>query len=74
MRTAERKRDGQPTEVPSQTPTGCPVDLQSDQAVYAWDRDAGVREEVVRAYADRPVWRVDGPSVTGRGFEVAAAP
>ncbi len=51
-----------------------PVDLRSRQTIYAWDRDAETRAAVLREYADRRVWYVDGPSITGRGFEVVAGP
>ena len=51
-----------------------PVDLQGRAAVYAWDRDAETRAAVLQAYPDRRVWLVDGPSVTGGGFRIAAGP
>jgi len=51
-----------------------PVDLGADAPVYAWDRDEETRRSVVGAFADRPVWLVDGPTVTGRGYRVAAGP
>lgn len=51
-----------------------PLDLRNGSTVFAWDRDRAIREEVVRAYPDRPVWIVDGPSVTRRGYELRAGP
>jgi len=51
-----------------------PLDLHANQPVYAWDRNPAVRAQVLREYADRPVWIVEGPSVTGAGFRVAAGP
>jgi 4-amino-4-deoxy-L-arabinose transferase-like glycosyltransferase len=51
-----------------------PVDLRSPQTIYAWDRDAETRAAVLSAYRDRRVWMIDGPSITGRGFEVSAGP
>lgn len=42
--------------------------------VYVWDRNQPVREAVLRAYADRPVWVLDGPSVTRDGYRVSAGP
>ncbi|HEU4630947.1 MAG TPA: hypothetical protein VFS08_14450 [Gemmatimonadaceae bacterium] len=51
-----------------------PLDLHAPQPVYAWDRDPATRAEVLRAYADRPVWIVAGPTVTGHGFQVVAGP
>jgi len=51
-----------------------PVDLRSEVPIYAWDRDAATRAAVLSEYAGRRVWFVNGPSVTGRGFEVASGP
>ena len=51
-----------------------PLDLRAAAPIYAWDRDPAARAEARRAYPDRAVWLVNGPSVTGRGFEVAAGP
>ncbi len=51
-----------------------PLDLRADAPVYAWDRDAETREKLLRAYADRPVWIIKSPSLTGRGFEVSEGP
>ncbi len=51
-----------------------PLDLRADRAVFAWDRSRAVRDAVIRAYPDRPVWIVDGPTVTRRGYEVRAGP
>lgn len=49
-------------------------DLERDGPVYAWDKSAETRAALLAHYADRPVWLLDGPTVTGRGFEVAAGP
>ena len=51
-----------------------PLDLKSDGPIFAWDRDAYTREKLLKEYSDRPVWIVRSPSITGRGFEVAAGP
>lgn len=52
-----------------------PVDFSDPVPIYAWDQDRpDLRALAVEAYPDRPVWIVDGPSVTGRGFEVRAGP
>jgi hypothetical protein len=51
-----------------------PLDLRADAPVYAWDVSPEVRAEVVRAYADRPVWIIEGPTVTGDGFRVVEGP
>jgi hypothetical protein len=51
-----------------------PLDLRADAPIYAWDRSPQVRAEVLKAYSDRPIWIVNGPSITGRGFEVVEGP
>jgi 4-amino-4-deoxy-L-arabinose transferase-like glycosyltransferase len=51
-----------------------PVDLRSPAPIYAWDRDMETRNAVLRAYVDRTVWFVDGPTVTGAGYRVVAGP
>jgi hypothetical protein len=51
-----------------------PADLTSAATVYAWDRSADVREKVLRAYPDRRVWILEGPSITGAGYRLAAGP
>lgn len=51
-----------------------PLDLHADGPIYAWDKDPAVRQQVVSAYPDRPVWRVDGPCITLDGYEVRAGP
>jgi hypothetical protein len=50
-----------------------PLDLRSG-VVYAWDASPEIREQVVRAYRDRPIWFVDGPSLSRGGFRVVAGP
>ncbi len=42
--------------------------------VYAWDRSADVRANVLRLYPDRAVWVVRGPTLTQRGFEIVQGP
>ena len=51
-----------------------PIDLRAPEPVYAWDRSPEARAEVLRAYPDRQVWIVGGPTETGRGFQVLAGP
>jgi len=51
-----------------------PLDPFADAAVYAWDRNPQVRAKILEAYPDRPVWIVNGPTVTKRGYEVAEGP
>jgi hypothetical protein len=51
-----------------------PLDVRADGPVYAWDRNPEVRAQVLDAYRDRPVWIVDGPTLTGQGYRVAEGP
>lgn len=51
-----------------------PLDLQADVPIYAWDRSPEVRTKVLEAYADRPVWLVDGPTITHGGYQVVEGP
>jgi hypothetical protein len=51
-----------------------PIDLRRGDTIYAWDRSPSVRARLLVAYADRPVWLVDGPSVTRAGFQVRRGP
>ena len=51
-----------------------PVDLLAAAPVYAWDRNPEVRARALSAYADRSVWIIDGPSITGAGFKVVEGP
>lgn len=51
-----------------------PLDWDAPAPIYVWDREPLVRLAVLRRYAHRPVWIVEGPSVTGRGFRVAGGP
>jgi hypothetical protein len=51
-----------------------PIDLAADATIFAWDRDVTVRQKVLNVYSDRPVWFLDGPTVTGGGFEIVGGP
>lgn len=51
-----------------------PIDLDGDVPIYVWDRSPDVRLEALRAYADRAVWIVDGPTETGAGYRLVAGP
>jgi hypothetical protein len=47
---------------------------RSSAPIFAWDRNAVTRQAVLRAYPARTVWIVQGPSLTGRGFEILQGP
>ncbi len=51
-----------------------PVDLEADVPIYAWDRDARTRRALLEHYADRDVWILAGPTLTGAGFELVEGP
>jgi 4-amino-4-deoxy-L-arabinose transferase-like glycosyltransferase len=51
-----------------------PVDLGRELPIYAWDRGGDVRRRLVAAYPGRRFWIVNGPTLTGRGYQVAAGP
>jgi hypothetical protein len=51
-----------------------PLDLRGNAPVYAWDRNPDVRAKTLKVYADRAVWIIEGPSITGAGFKVVAGP
>ena len=51
-----------------------PSDPHADAPIYVWDRNPKVRSQVLRAYADRPIWIVNGPTITGAGFQVVTGP
>lgn len=51
-----------------------PIDLHADAPIYAWDATQEIRAALLEAYPDRPVWIVDGPSLTGGAYRVAAGP
>jgi hypothetical protein len=51
-----------------------PLDHHADAPVYVWDGSPEVRFQVLEAYRDRPVWIIDGHSITGRGFRVIQGP
>lgn len=51
-----------------------PLDLTADAPVYAWDRNPEVRAKLLKAYPDRPIWIVNGPSISHRGYEAIEGP
>lgn len=52
-----------------------PIGLtNTSRTIYAWDRSTAVRRATVAAFPDRPVFIIDGPTVTGGGFRLVAGP
>jgi hypothetical protein len=51
-----------------------PLDFHANAPIYAWDRGADVRAQLLAYYADRPVWVLEGPSITHAGFRIIQGP
>jgi hypothetical protein len=51
-----------------------PLDLNEPVPIYARNREAASDSAVIAAFPERPVWFVDGPSVSGGGYVVRAGP
>jgi len=50
------------------------LDYNTDGPIFAWDRSLDLRSQLIRAYPDRPVWIVEGPTITRGAFRLAAGP
>jgi hypothetical protein len=51
-----------------------PLDPNARAPIYAFDRNPDVRRRVVEAYSDRPLWILNGPSITHGAFKVIKGP
>lgn len=51
-----------------------PLDWRADAPVYAWDQNSTIRAQLVKAFPDRSIWIVDGPSLTHGAYKVVAGP
>ena len=51
-----------------------PLNLHADQPVYVYDKNSEVRHRVLKAYPDRPIWIINGPSITHEGYKVVGGP
>ncbi|MCU0487455.1 MAG: glycosyltransferase family 39 protein [Anaerolineales bacterium] len=51
-----------------------PLDYQADAPLFAYDRNAEVRSAILEAYSDRPVWILQGPTLTGSAYQILAGP
>jgi hypothetical protein len=51
-----------------------PIDFRADAPIYAWDRNSDIRTRLLNEYIDRPVWIINGPSITNTNFEVTEGP
>ncbi len=51
-----------------------PLDWNADAPVYAWDCNPAVRAQLLKVYSHRPIWIVDSPSMTGKGYQIVKGP
>lgn len=51
-----------------------PPGLDAAVPVYAWARDPQVTARAIAAFPERPVWILEGPSITGAGYKVVHRP
>ncbi len=47
------------------------IDPYANGPVIVWNRNSEVKKSLLKAYPDRKVWVVDGPSITGSGYKLA---
>lgn len=48
-----------------------PLDLDGDVPIFAFDKGPEIRRRLIQAYRDRPIWIVDGPTISGGGYRLA---
>jgi hypothetical protein len=51
-----------------------PLDLAEGGVIFAWDKDEPTLHRVLKAFPDREVWILRGPSLTKKGYEVERGP
>lgn len=51
-----------------------PLDWTTSAPIYAWSKDPETEVALLKAYPDRKVWIVQGPSITHQGYRVIAGP
>jgi len=55
-----------------------PLDLRPESSetapIYAWDRDAETHAKLLALYRDRPVWVLEGPTLTGGAYRIVQRP
>lgn len=51
-----------------------PLDYSAPVPIYAWDENPETTALVLSSFADRSVWILQGPSLTGKGYEVVEGP
>lgn len=51
-----------------------PLNFEGDAPIYAWDKNAEIRAALLRAYPNRQVWILDGPTNTNGGYKIVQGP
>ncbi len=51
-----------------------PIDFSSDAPIFAFDVNPETTRRVINAFSDREVWWINGPTITGTGYEIMAGP
>ena len=51
-----------------------PVNFEGDAPIYAFDKNGQIETELIRAYSDRPIWIVDGPTRANGNYKVVKGP
>ncbi len=51
-----------------------PIDFSSNAPIFAFDVDPETTMRVIDAFSDRQVWWINGPTITGEGYEILAGP
>lgn len=51
-----------------------PVNFEGNAPIYAWYRDEKTRTDLQKAYSDRRVWLIAGPTRTREGFQIVRGP
>lgn len=51
-----------------------PVNFEGDVPIYAFDKSGQIETQLVRAYSDRPIWVVDGPTRANGTYQVVRGP
>jgi 4-amino-4-deoxy-L-arabinose transferase-like glycosyltransferase len=51
-----------------------PLNFEGDAPIYAWDKNPEIRTQLLKAFADRPIWIVEGPTMTHGNYKVVQGP
>ena len=51
-----------------------PLNPNPNAPIYAWDKNPDIRAQLLSAFPDRPVWIINGPSITKADYKVIKGP